>query len=142
MRSRAGGRLSGGGCDPGVATRILRVVGDGDARTLVCQCCNCVDSRSRRLVPRPLADTVHGTAVGEVVHFDLVYLGESDVAQGSGEFDRFQYVLLVLFEDASGYCLDQLMQCWENEEIRAIKVGLTGDCSVVTEISGDWNGVV
>lgn len=38
-------------------------------------------------MPRPLAETVHGIAVGEVVHFVFLNLGDSEVAQGSVELN-------------------------------------------------------
>ena len=37
----------------------------------------CVDTRAGEIVPRPYGDTVHGTAPGEVVHFDFLYVGSS-----------------------------------------------------------------
>lgn len=52
---------------------------ENDARELVNQCLFCADSVSGGLVPRPSAGTVHGTQVGDVVHFDLLFLGESEV---------------------------------------------------------------
>lgn len=33
------------------------------------------------LVPRPLGETVYGTAVGEVVHFNFHYLGDTEEDQ-------------------------------------------------------------
>ena len=40
--------------------------------------------------------------MGEVVHFDFFYLGDSEVERGSDELDGYAYVL-VLLEDVSGY---------------------------------------
>ena len=36
-----------------------------------------MDTRAGEIVPRPYGDTVHGTAPGEVVHFDFLYVGNS-----------------------------------------------------------------
>ena len=36
-----------------------------------------MDRRAGEIVPRPYGDTVHGTAPGEVVHFDFLYVGSS-----------------------------------------------------------------
>ena len=41
------------------------------------QCLHCANTRSGDVVPRPLGETVHGTAPNEVVHFDYLYVGES-----------------------------------------------------------------
>ena len=46
-------------------------------REFVRQCLHCVDTRAGEIVPRPSGDTVHGTAPGEVVHFDILYVGSS-----------------------------------------------------------------
>ena len=54
------------------------------------------------LIPRPLAETVRGQVVGEVVHFDFLHIGESEVADGVDSRDGFVY-LLVLVEDVSNY---------------------------------------
>ena len=73
-----------------------------DVRVFVRDCLFCADSQAGGLVPRPLSDTVHGKYVGEVVHFDFIYLGDSEVAEGNDLRDGFAYLLLVV-EDVSGY---------------------------------------
>ncbi|CAM9130837.1 unnamed protein product, partial [Sphacelaria rigidula] len=40
-------------------------------REFVRQCLHCADSRADDVVPRPLGETVRGTATNEVVYFDL-----------------------------------------------------------------------
>ena len=46
-------------------------------REFVRHCLHCADTRSGDVVPRPLGETVHGTAPNEVVHFDYLYVGDS-----------------------------------------------------------------
>ena len=46
-------------------------------REFVRQCVHCADTRSGDVVPRPLGETVHGTAPNEVVHFDYLHVGVS-----------------------------------------------------------------
>lgn len=53
---------------------------ENESRELVSQCLFCADSAAGGLVPRPSACTVHGTQVGDVVHFDSLFLGESEVS--------------------------------------------------------------
>ena len=50
---------------------------DSQVRDFVRQCLHCVDTRAGATVPRPFGDTVHGTAPGEMVHFDFLYVGSS-----------------------------------------------------------------
>lgn len=73
-----------------------------DARTLIHQRSYYIDSRSRGLAPRPQADPAHGTTESEVVHFDFLCLGKSEVSRRSHELDGYAYVL-VLLQDVSGY---------------------------------------
>ena len=42
------------------------------------QCLHCVDSKEGIVMPRPLDDLVHGTEVGDMLHFDYLSLGESE----------------------------------------------------------------
>ena len=49
-------------------------------REFVRPCLHCADTRSGD-VPRPLGETVHGTAPNEVVHFDYLYVGESGLCE-------------------------------------------------------------
>lgn len=45
---------------------------------------------------------VHSTAVGEVVQFNLGYLGESEIARGNDELGGCAY-MQVLLEDVRGF---------------------------------------
>ena len=49
---------------------------EAQMREFVRKCLHCADTRSGDVVPRPLGETVHGTAPNEVVHFDYLYVGE------------------------------------------------------------------
>ena len=71
-------------------------------REFVRQCLRCADTRSD-VVPRPLGETVDGTAPNEVVHFDYLYVGESgpQASQGLSE-DGFRY-MLVIMDDLSNF---------------------------------------
>ena len=75
---------------------------EDDVQVFVRECLFCNDYPTGGLVPRPLEDTVHGSKVGEVVHFDFLYLGESLVEEGVDTRDGFAYVLVIV-EDVSGY---------------------------------------
>ena len=68
----------------GVAATLVRlqevcVCSGMEAQMLefVRQCLHCADTHSGDVVPRPLGETVHGTAPNEVVHFDYLHVGES-----------------------------------------------------------------
>ena len=75
---------------------------EDDVKEMVRDYLFCADYDTGGLVPRPLSDTVHGTQVNAVVHFDVLYPGESEVAEGVDLRDGFVYVL-VLMDDLSGY---------------------------------------
>ena len=64
------------------------------------QCLHCADTRSGDVVPRPLGDTVHGTAPNEVVHFDCLYVGERgpQASQGLSEDSGFRYILVIMYD--------------------------------------------
>ena len=64
---------------------------------------HCADTRSGDVVPRPLGETVRGTAPNGVVHFDYLYVGESgpQASQGLSE-DGFRY-MLVIMDDLSNF---------------------------------------
>lgn len=59
-------------------------------------------TRPERVVPRPLASTVHGMRCSEVVHYDFVNIGESNVAAVVDTRGEHKYVL-VLEVDVSGF---------------------------------------
>ena len=46
------------------------------------QCLHCVDPKAGNDMPRSLGDLVHGTVVGDVLHFDYLSLGEGDARYG------------------------------------------------------------
>ena len=52
------------------------------------------------VVPRPLGETVHGTAPNEVVHFDYLHVGESgpQASQGLPEDGGFRYILVIMHD--------------------------------------------
>ena len=49
-------------------------------------------------MPRPYDDTVQGTAPGEVVHLDFLYVGSSgpEGSEGLPEEDGFRYILVIM----------------------------------------------
>ena len=67
-----------------------------DTRDFVSACLLCVMSKSGSKVPRPLANTLHAMKPGDVLHFDYLFLGESE--------SKDMYVL-ALKDDFSGYCM-------------------------------------
>ena len=70
------------------------------------QCLHFADTRSGDVVPRPLGETVHGTAPNEVVHFDYLCVGESNpqASQGLSEDSSFRYILVIM-DDLSNFVL-------------------------------------
>ena len=67
---------------------------EGGCAEFVQQCLYCVDSRAGNVAPHPLGEILHGTEVGEVLHFDYLKLGDSD--------DGYAYVL-VLVDDVNSF---------------------------------------
>ena len=53
-------------------------------REFVRQWLHCADAPSGDVVPRPLGETVHGTAPNEEVHFDYLHVGESGPQASQG----------------------------------------------------------
>ena len=58
---------------------------EAQMREFVRQCLHCADTRSGDVVPRPLGETVHGTAPNEVAHFLLLACGR----EWPASFSRF-----------------------------------------------------
>lgn len=67
---------------------------DDDVKAFVQGCLVCLLSDSGMKVPRPLGQQVHASKVGELLHFDYLYVGEST--------DEKEYIL-ILKDDFSGY---------------------------------------
>lgn len=65
-----------------------------DVRNFVSSCLLCLLSNSGNKVPRPLSSTLHASRPNEIIHFDYLFLGQSN--------KQFKYVLVVK-EDLSGY---------------------------------------
>lgn len=66
-----------------------------DVRTFVSSCVLCLFAKSGHKVPRPLCTTLHASKPNQVIHFDYLFLGESDTDK--------KYALVVK-DDLSGYC--------------------------------------
>ena len=63
-------------------------------------------------MPRPLGDLVHGTELGDVLHFDYFSLGESDAIDIGGLIDRGYKHVLVLMDDVSRFVwLEEAVSC-------------------------------
>lgn len=65
-----------------------------DTEALVHDCLHCIITRAGDKVPRPLGHDLHGDTRNEVVHIDLLYMGQSS--------SRKVYILLIR-DDLSGY---------------------------------------
>ena len=76
---------------------------DKDIAKFVSQCLHCIDSKAGNAMPRPLGDLVHGTAVGDVLHFDYLILEESDATDTGGLVDRGYKHVLVLMDAVSRF---------------------------------------
>jgi hypothetical protein len=69
-----------------------------DTRLFVSRCLNCVDGRLGEKMPRPLGELVHGKEPNQVLHFDFLHLGASELGES-----EYKYVL-VLYDDFSEIC--------------------------------------
>ena len=74
-----------------------------DIAKFIRQCLHCTDSNAGNAMPRPLGDLVHGTGVGDVLHFDYLSLGESDAIDMGGLVDGGYKHVLVLMDDVSRF---------------------------------------
>lgn len=80
-----------------------------DVKTFVQRCLVCMLSASGDKVPRPLGHQLHAERVGELLHFEYLYIRESNKQE--------EYVL-ILKDDFSGYVY--LRSCThENAEFTA-----------------------
>ena len=93
-----------------------------DVAEFVQQCLHCMDSRVGNVVPRPLDEILHGTEVGEVVHFDHLKLGDSD--------NGYAYVL-VLVDNVSSEPL--VMMSSEPLQYTSPPKTVVSDCAHVNE---------
>lgn len=66
-----------------------------DVRSFVSSCLLCVLGKSGEKIPRPLSTTLHASKPNEVIHFDYLFMGESD---------KHNKYVLVVKDDLSGYC--------------------------------------
>ena len=89
-----------------------------DIRTFVSSCLLCVLAKSGNKIPRPLSTTLHATKPNEVIHFDYLFLGDS-------ENDK-KYVF-VIKDDLSGYC-------W-------LEPNVSADAEHAAEVLARWNRV-
>ena len=85
----------------GVAVTLQRLQGyccwfrmEVHVTEFVKQYLHCMDSKAGEKIPRPLGETVHGTRLGEVLHFDFLYVGDSGPLgkDGLDEGDGFKYI--------------------------------------------------
>ena len=74
-----------------------------DIAKLIRQGLYCIDSKAGNAMPRPLGDLVHGTAVGNVLHFDYIRLEESDAIDTGRLVDGGYKHVLVLMADVSRF---------------------------------------
>ena len=83
-----------------------------DVTEFVQQRLHCVDSRAWNVVSRPLGEILHGTEVGEVLHFDYLKLGDSD--------DGYAYVLVLVDDVSSFVSLQPVASCTSEVAARSI----------------------
>ena len=63
-------------------------------------------------MPRPLGNLVHGTEVGDVLHFDYLSLGKIDAIDTGGLVDGGYKHVLVLTDDVSRFVrLEEAVSC-------------------------------
>lgn len=77
-----------------IKEKLVWETGDADTEAFVQGCLSCSISDSVLKMPRPLDQQIHCKKVGELLHFDFLYIGESkDVKEN----------ILILNDDFSGY---------------------------------------
>ena len=123
-----------------------------DIAKFVCQCLHCVDSKAGSAMPRPLGDLVHSTEVGDVLHFDYLSLGESDVVDAGGLIDGGYKHVLVLMDGLSRFVwLEGIVSCSMEEAARfelkwsasfGVPKAFTNDDGTDFFRAGDGDGVV
>ena len=83
-----------------------------DTAKFVRQCLHCVDSKAGNTILHPLGDLMHGTEVGDVLHFGCLSSGESDAIDTGGLVDGGYKHVLVLMDDVSRFvCLEEAVSC-------------------------------
>ena len=83
-----------------------------DIAKFVRQCLHCVHSKAGSATLRLRGDLVHGTEMGDVLHFDYLSLGESDVIDTGGLVDGGYKHVLVLMDDMSRFVwLEETVSC-------------------------------
>ena len=82
-------------------------------REFVRQCLHCADTRSGEVPPRPLCETVHGTAPNEVVHFDYLYVDGSgpQASQGLSEDGGCRYILVIMDDLSNFVSMEPVVVC-------------------------------
>lgn len=91
---------------------------DEDVKAFNNACLLCVLSKSGNRVPRPLSSRAHASKPNEIIHFDYLFLGDSEGDE--------KYVLVVK-DDLSSYC-------W-------LEPSSTCDSAHVSEVLARWNRV-
>lgn len=76
-------------------------MGEG-VREFVRGCLYCADYQAGGIVPQPPSDAFHGKDVCDMVHFDFLHMGASEVDEGVDTRDGFAYMLVIL-DDMSRY---------------------------------------
>ena len=74
-----------------------------DMAKFVRQCLQCVTSKAGNVMPRPLGDIVHGTPVGDMLHFGYLSFRESDAIDTGCLIDGGYKHVLVLMNDVSRF---------------------------------------
>jgi hypothetical protein len=82
-----------------------------DIKQFVNKCLNCVDDRLGEKVPWPLGELIHGEQPNEVLHFDFLHLGASELGKS-----EYKYVL-VLYDNFTEICLlERPPRRWRHKE--------------------------
>ena len=85
------------------------------------QCLHCTDSKAGNAMPRPLGDLVHGTEVGDVLHFDYLSLGESGaIYMGDLVDGGYKHVLLLTGDMSRFVWLEEAVSCSMEVAVRSV----------------------
>ena len=77
------------------------------------QCLHFMNSKAGVKIPRPLVETVHGTGPGEILHFDLLYVGDGVPVNKDGvyEGDGFKHILVMMDDLSNSVWLGPTESC-------------------------------
>ena len=87
----------------------------------VSQCLHCISTRTARVIPRPLASTIHGKWSNHVLRMDFIFIGDGELSEtmvGSMPWNTEFKWILVMRDDTSEYV--ELVPCRSCTALEAV----------------------